>query len=94
MKGGEWFTIELPTEENIAGLALDSQASYQDYLRKYKVEVSANGTQWNPTGAQADGSVVTEIVFKTPQKARFVRITQLGVSSSYWGINELVLFKK
>ena len=94
MKGGEWFTVELPTEENIAGLALDSQGNYQDYPRKYKVEVSSNGTQWNPTDAQGDGNVVTEIVFKTPQKARFVRITQLGAASSYWGINELVLFKK
>jgi hypothetical protein len=94
MKGGEWFTVELPTEENIAGLALDSQASNQDYPRKYKIEVSSNGTQWNPTDAQGDGNVVTEIVFKTPQKARFVRITQLGAASSYWGINELVLFKK
>lgn len=94
MKGGEWFTVELPTEENIAGLALDSQASNQDYPRKYKIEVSSNGAQWNSTDAQGDGNVVTEIVFKTPQKARFVRITQLGTASNYWGINELVLFKK
>ncbi len=94
MKGGEWFTVELPAEETIAGLALDSQGSSQDYPRKYKIEVSSNGAQWNPTDAQGDGSVVTEIVFKTPQKGRFVRITQLGTASSYWGINELVLFKK
>ncbi len=93
MKGGEWFTVELPTEENIAGLALDSQGTYQDYPRKYKVEVSSDGKQWNPA-AQGDGSAVTEIVFKAPQKGRFVRITQLGLSSSNWGINELVLFKK
>ncbi len=94
MKGGEWFTIELPAEETIAGVALDSQGSNQDYPRKYKVEVSSDGTQWNSTDAQGDGSTVTEIVFKTPQKARFVRITQLGSASNYWGINELVLFKK
>lgn len=93
MKGGEWFSIELPTEENIAGLALDSQNTYQDYPRKYKVEVSSDGTKWNPA-AQGDGSALTEIVFKTPQKGRFVRITQLGSSSSAWGINELALFKK
>ncbi|MBN8417978.1 MAG: protein kinase [Verrucomicrobia bacterium] len=94
MKGGEWFTVELPSEENIAGLAIDSQGNYQDYLRKYKIEVSSNGTQWNPPAAQGDGSALTEIVFKAPQKGRFVRITQLGISSSVWGINELVLFKK
>jgi len=95
MKGGEWFTIELPAEENIAGLALDSQASAQDYPRKYKIEVSSNGTQWNPAVAEGDGSVLTEIVFKSPQRGRFVRITQTGTATgNYWGINELVLFKK
>lgn len=93
MKGGEWFTVELPTEQTIAGLALDSQGNYQDYPRKYKVEVSSDGTQWNPA-AEGVGSALTEIVFKTPQKGRFVRITQLGSSTSNWGINELALFKK
>ncbi|WP_395744449.1 protein kinase domain-containing protein [Prosthecobacter sp.] len=93
MKGGEWVTIELPTEENIAGLALDSQGSSQDYPRKYKVEVSSNGAQWT-AAAQGDGSALTEIVFKAPIKGRFVRVTQLGTASNYWGINELVLFKK
>ena len=94
MKGGEWFTVELPAEENIAGLALDSQASNQDFIRKYRVEISTNGTQWTPAADEGFGSAVTEIVFKTPHKARFVRITQLGSASNYWGINELVLFKK
>jgi len=94
MKGGEWFTVELLAEENIAGLALDSQGSYQDYPRKYKIEVSSNGSQWNPAIALGDGSALTEIVFKTPQLGRFVRVTQLGTATNYWGINELVLFKK
>ena len=94
MKGGEWFTIELPTEENIAGLALDSQANNQDFPRKYKIELSSDGTQWNPPVAQGVGSTVTEIIFKAPQKARFVRITQLDSAPNAWGINELVLFKQ
>ncbi len=94
MKGGEWFTVELPTEENIAGLALDSQGNTQDYPRKYTIELSSDGAQWGPAVAQGSGSALTEIVFKAPQKARFVRITQLGSATTHWGINELVLFKK
>ncbi len=93
MKGGEWFTVELPAEENIAGLALDSQGTYQDYPRKYNVEVSSNGQQWTPA-AQGDGSALTEIVFKAPLRGRFIRITQLGAASNNWGINELAVFKK
>ena len=94
MKGGEWFTVELPADENIAGLALDSQGSNQDYARKYKIEISSNGTQWNPAVAEGNGAVLTEIVFPAPQRGRFVRITQTGTATNYWGINELVLFKK
>lgn len=94
MKGGEWFTIELPKEENIAGLAIDSQGNNQDYLRKYKIELSSDGAQWGAPVAQGDGNVVTEILFKAPQKARFVRITQLGVAGNFWGINEVILFKQ
>jgi Protein kinase domain/F5/8 type C domain/Pentaxin family len=94
MKGGEWFSIELPSDENIAGLALDCQANGGDYPRKYRVEVSSNGTQWTQAADEGVGSAVTEIVFKTPQKARFVRITQLGSASGFWSINEVVLFKK
>ena len=93
MKGGEWFTVELPAEENIAGLALDSQGSAQDFPRKYKVEVSSNGAQWT-AAAQGDGSALTEIMFKAPLRGRFVRITQLGAATNYWGISELALFKK
>ncbi|WP_395716124.1 protein kinase domain-containing protein [Prosthecobacter sp.] len=93
MKGGEWFSIELPADENIAGVALDTQSNNQDYPRKYKVEVSSDGTQWN-AAAEGNGGQVTEIIFKAPQKGRFVRITQSGSAGNHWGISELALFKK
>lgn len=94
MKGGEWFAIELPVEAGIAVLALDSQGNTQDYARQLKIELSANGVQWGSPVMQGNGSALAEIIFKAPQKARFVRITQTGSSPSSWGINELVLFKK
>lgn len=93
MKGGEWFTVELPAEADIAGLALDSQSNSQDFPRKYKVELSSDGAQWNTPVAEGNGGALTEIIFKTPQKGRFVRVTQLGSAGNYWGISELALFK-
>ena len=93
MKTGMWFTIELPSETSVAGLALDSLGSSGDFLRTYKVESSSDGTNWNSTLAEGNGSTLTEIIFKAPQKVRFLRITQIGSSTNYWGINELVLFK-
>lgn len=94
MKGGEWFTVELPVETDIAGLALDSQGSPQDYARQLKIELSTNGTQWGAPVMQGNGAALAEIIFKAPQKTRFVRITQTGSSGNFWGINELALFKK
>ncbi|MFN0080726.1 MAG: protein kinase domain-containing protein [Prosthecobacter sp.] len=93
MKAGMWFTIELPSETSIAGLALDSQGSNGDFPRNYKVESSSDGTNWNSTLAEGSGGTLTEILFKAPQKVRFLRITQNGSSTNFWGINELVLLK-
>ena len=94
MKGGEWFTVELPNETTVAGLALDSQGNNQDYLRGYKIEMSADGKQWGaPVAEGTNTSSLTEIVFKAPQKGRFLRVTQTGKTGQHWGINELVLFK-
>lgn len=92
MKGGEWFVVELPSEQPIAGLAIDSQGNSQDYIRKYRIEISKDGKDWGAPVAEGGGGVLTEIVFN-PKPGRFLRITQLGTSSTYWGINELVLFK-
>lgn len=92
MKGGEWFTIELPSEENIAGIVLDTQSNNQDYARTYKIEVSSNGAQWN-NAIEGNGGSLSEIIFKAPLKGRFVRITQTGSAANYWGISEVALLK-
>jgi hypothetical protein len=94
MKGGEWFVVELPVEATIAGLALDSQGNYQDYARQFNIELSANGAQWSAPVMEGKGAALSEIIFKAPQKARFIRITQTGSAGNSWGINELALFKK
>ena len=52
-----------------------------------------NGAQWSSPIAEGKGGIVTEVIFKAPQKARFVRITQTGSAGNSWGINELVLLK-
>ncbi len=95
MKGGEWFQVELPSEIDITGLAMDSQANSLDYPRKFKVELSKDGNSWEPPVVTQDGkSPVIEVVFSSPQRAKFIRITQTGSAGNSWGFHELVLFKK
>lgn len=92
MQGKEFFTVQLPSETDIAGLAIDSQGNYQDYARKYRIELSTDGKAWGKPVAEGNGSALTEITFK-PQRARYVRISQTATSGAHWSINELVLFK-
>lgn len=94
MKGGEWFQIELPADTDIAGLAMDSQGNSQDFPRKYKVELSMDGKTWGPPVVTEDGrTAVVEVTFPAPQRARHVKITQLGSAQNNWGFQEIVLFK-
>ena len=93
MKGDEWFSIELPAETDVAGLALDSQGNSNDYARKFSVETSADGVTWSNPVAQGSGSPLLEVKFANPQRTRFVRITQTGSDNAWWGISEVVLFK-
>lgn len=93
VKGGEWFTIELPAETSIGGVAIDSQGNYQDYLRKYRIEVSNDGKDWGKPVTEGSGSALTEITFSKPVLGRFLRITQTSSSGTPWGINELALFQ-
>jgi hypothetical protein len=92
---GQWFQVELPTEENVAGLALDCQGAAGDYPRKYHVELSSDGSSWAKVNEGEGKGPLIEIVFSAPQRARFVRITQDSTTSTNdWAICELVLFKK
>jgi hypothetical protein len=92
---GQWFQVELPAEEEVAGLALDCQGASGDYPRKYHVELSSDGSTWAKVNEGEGKGPLIEIVFSSPQRARFVRITQDSTTSTNdWAICELVLFKK
>lgn len=92
---GQWFQIELPTEEEVAGVALDCQGASGDYPRKYHIELSSDGSTWAKVNEGEGKGPLIEVVFGSPQRAKFVRITQDSTTStSDWAICELVLFKK
>ncbi len=95
MRGGEWFQVELPSETDLAGLAMDSQANSQDFPRKFTIELSQDGSTWAPPVVTQDGkTALIEVVFPSPKRAKFVKITQTGSAGNSWGFHELVLFKK
>ncbi len=90
---GMWFQIELPQETTLAGLRLNTGPYKDDYPQKYQVEVSSNGVDWSLKVAQENGSPGSTDIFFPPISSRFIRITQLGSSDSYyWSISDLTIY--
>lgn len=92
-KPGMWLMVELPTETKMAGLALDTESSANDYPRGYMVETSSDGKTWKPA-ATGKGAAITEILFPAAIAAKFVRITLTAEDKTYsWGVSEMVIFR-
>jgi hypothetical protein len=86
-----WFQIDLPEPTDISGLTLDTGKSRNDYPRKFKIELSPNGTEWEKSTLQGEGEAgVIDYLFPKPTKAKSIRISQLGeAKGTYWSIHEL-----
>ncbi|MBM4041900.1 MAG: hypothetical protein FJ290_25670, partial [Planctomycetes bacterium] len=95
MAGGEWFMVELPVEQVVTKITLDTKGSAGDYPRGYEVYISRDGQAWGPPVATGEGKgPVTEIELK-PGFGRFIKIVQTGKSSGlFWSIHELKLDAK
>ena len=93
--GGEWFMIELPVEQTITKLTLDTRGSGGDYPRGYEIYISRDGQSWGQPIVKGEGKgAVTEIPLP-PTFGRFVKIVQTGKSEGlFWSIHELKLETK
>ena len=93
MRPGQWFVIDLGTENVVGGLTLDASGSSNDYPRGYEVYVSFDGGSWGRPVLTGKGTKpVVEIAFEKPVRTRFIKIIQTGSSSSwYWSIHELTI---
>lgn len=89
---GMWFQIELPKEETIAEIELNSAKSANDYPRGYTVEISTDGRAWTKVASGKGSSAVTNIDIE-PAPTKFIKITQTGsVNGLFWSIHELQVF--
>ena len=89
-----WFQIDLPEPTDITGLLLDTGKSRNDYPRKFKIELSINGAEWEKPTLQGEGEAgVIDYLFTKPTKAKSIRISQLGeAKGTFWSIHELQVF--
>lgn len=92
---GQWFQAVLPAAREISGLALDIACAPGEQVRACRVETSEDGQSWTEVATGGGTQPVLEILFQSPVKARFLRISPSGgQSSSHWGIAELEIFAR
>jgi hypothetical protein len=100
-----WFQIELPQPATIAELQLDSFVQGAGGRGRggrgggppavgpvaYSVQVSMDGTTWQPPIAQGPGSTPRTTISFGRVQARFIRINQTGTAQNgqAWGIQQV-----
>jgi len=93
MRPGQWFVLDLGTENVVSSLTLDAKKSSNDYPRGYEIYVSFDGGSWGRPIVTGKGTKpIIEIAFDRPVRTRFIKIVQTGSSGSwYWSIHELTV---
>lgn len=92
MKPGDWFVLDLGTENVVTSLTLDTRNSSGDYPRGYEVYVSFDGGSWGQPIVTGKGTKpITEIVFDRAVRTRFIKIVQTGTYGLHWSIHELTV---
>jgi hypothetical protein len=87
---GQWLQLDLGATQPVRHLVLNAGAeSPSDYPRGYSVTVSTDGSTWSLPVATGTGSgQITRITFGS-QTARYLRITQTGSATGWWGVAEV-----
>jgi mono/diheme cytochrome c family protein/glucose/arabinose dehydrogenase len=105
---GMWFQVELPQPATIAELELDSLVPVAGGRGRggrgagppavgpvaFSVQVSMDGTTWQPPVAQGTGSTPTTRMAFPRVQARFIRINQTGSAPNgeAWGIQQVRIY--
>lgn len=96
-KGGEWFQIDMNSNQSFNEIELYQAKAVNDYPRAYEVYVSQDGINWGKPivkgkGAEAEATIIT---LKNVVNARYVKIVQTGTAeASWWSIHEIYIRKK
>jgi glucosylceramidase len=87
------LTMHLGGPATFSEIALDTAQSPGDYLRRYLVEVSDDGTSWNriARGPGRPTLAGTMSIMVPRTTAAHVRIRSDEVSGSWWSVHELTL---
>jgi hypothetical protein len=89
---GQWFSVDLGSEQEIIQVVVDAGGSRNDCPRGYEVRVSADGENWGGAVAEGEGKQALLEIDLPSVRGRHVKIVQTGTAeSSHWSIQELIV---
>ncbi len=88
--GSEWFLVDLGARaSHLTQVVLDTNKDATDFPVAYKLELSTDGAAYTQV-AMGAGTPITTITF-TDTPARYIRVKQTGIGTSWWTIHELTI---
>ena len=102
-----YFELELKNISPVSGVLLHMGSSMPEYPRQFQVEVSTDGTGWEPVNllpgsllSLAESAIQTpkhprlNLAFVQPLETKFIRISQTGQDKQWaWSIHEIQVYK-
>lgn len=92
MEPGFFVELDFPRPRKVAGLVLNTRPSPRDFPRKFVVEFSRDGNDWEEAAAGGPGATkegVTTINFDRPREVQYVLITVSEAAPYWWSIYEV-----
>jgi glucosylceramidase len=90
---GQYLQVDLGRPTIVDRVALDSGGNLGDYARGWKLSGSLDGVAWRDLAAGAGVGQLTTIDVARA-KARYLKITSTGRSSSWWSVADLRLYRR
>ncbi|WP_255658518.1 discoidin domain-containing protein [Actinoplanes sp. L3-i22] len=89
---GQYLQVDLGATRVFRKVAIDSGGNLGDYARAWQLAVSRDGVTWT-TAASGTGTGQLTTVDLRPTRARYLRITSTGSSTSWWSVADLRLYR-
>jgi hypothetical protein len=87
---GMSLSVDLGRTQTFDQISLNSGTSIGDYLRRYVVQVSDDGSSWRDV-ARGPGRTGEMIIVLPPTTTRYLRLVSDASSGSWWSVHELNL---
>jgi O-glycosyl hydrolase len=85
---GDWVQVDLGAPSTFSQISLNVGPNTGDFVNRYEVQVSQDGSTWNAI-ARGAGTTGVMIIPLPTTTARFIKLVSLGSSGNWWSITEL-----